>query len=151
MTRMIWRQAVFGSAILVTIAGCVLAFLMLSRGNPSVEQLSRGLVLGLPLIEVRSPRPGQLYAPGSLPVVVSFRPSERVAPGTFRCLLNGRDVTHQLSLGTHGAAGSVVPLREGENSLRVEVYARGFWPGRFFEDAVDVPFRVRGGLMLDRT
>ncbi|MBW2416229.1 MAG: hypothetical protein JRG76_17150 [Deltaproteobacteria bacterium] len=84
-------------------------------------------------------------------MVVSFPAFDRIAPGTFRCLLNGTDVTHQLTLGTHGAAGSVFPLREGENSLRVEVYARGLWLAQFFEDAVDIPFRVRGGLMLDRT
>ncbi len=128
-----------------------MAFVVLSGGNPSRERLRRALILGPSLLEVRSPRPAQLYAPGSLPVVVSFPSFDRVAPGTFRCLLNGEDVTHQLTLGTHGAAGSVFPLREGENSLRVEVYARGLWLGRFFEDAVDVPFRVRGGLMLDRS
>ena len=151
MSRMIRRLAVFGAAVLAAIAGCGLAFLVFLGGNASVERMKSSLVLGPPLIEVRSPRPAQMYAPGSLPVVVSFSSFERVAPGTFRCLLNGTDVTHQLTLGTHGAAGSVFPLREGENSLRVEVYARGLWLARFFEDAVDVPFRVRGGLMLDRT
>lgn len=151
MTRMIGRFTVFGLGALALVAGLLGVFLITSRGNPIEAALGSGLVLGPPVLEVRSPQPEERYAPGGVPVLVAFRAADRVARGTLRCLLNGRDVTHQLTTGANGAAGNVFPVREGENSLRVEVYARGLWTDRYFEDSVELRFRVRGARSLDRT
>ena len=148
---MIRRRALFGLAGIAGIAGLLMGFLIASRGSPLEEALSRALVLGRPLLELRSPEAGSSHAPGSVPVVVNIRSSERVAEGSFRCVLNGRDVTHQLTLGSNGAAGRVYPLRAGQNSLRIEIYAQGLWTPRFYQDAIDVSFRVRPALRLDQT
>ena len=126
-------------------------FLIETVGDAPNRALRRALFLGAPLLEIRSPQPAQLYAPGGVPVLVAYLDAERIAPGTLRCLLNGRDVTHQLTLGSNGAAGRVYPAREGRNSLRVEIYAQGFWTSRYFEDSIEIDFQVRSAHRLDQT
>lgn len=151
MGRMIRRLTVFGLAGAALVAGALGVFLITSRGNSLGESLRLGLFLGPPALEVRAPLAGELYAPGGVPVLVAFADAGRIAPGTLRCLLNGRDVTDQLTVGQNGAAGRVFPLHEGDNALRVEVYAQGPWSRRFFEDVVEREFRVRPALRLDQT
>jgi hypothetical protein len=126
-------------------------FLFMSRGNSLDRTLHLGVFLGAPVLEVRSPSSSERYAPGAVQVLVAWSDAERIAPGTLRCLLNGRDVTHQLTVGSNGAAGRVFPVREGSNSLRLEVYARGLWAERYFEDHVDLDFQVRPAPRLDQT
>ena len=151
MTRMIGRLTVFGLAGAALIAGLLGAFLVMSRGNSLESALHLGLFLGRPALEVRSPVETELYAPGGVPVLVAYADARRVAAGSLRCLLNGRDVTHQLTLGSNGAAGRIFPVREGDNSLRVDVYAQGLWTARYFEDSVELRFKVRGAPSLDQS
>jgi len=73
-----------------------------------------------------------------------------VVSETFRCVLNGKDVTRLLTVGANGAAGAIFPLRVGENHLRIEVFGRGWWAGRLFEDRIDARFRSRPPPALDR-
>ncbi len=111
---------------------------------------SRALLLGQPLLEIRSPAAGQAVAQGGVEIIVHFPAADRTASDTFRCLLNGRDVTPALTRGENGAAGSVLGAIEGENRLRVEVFGRPFWGGPWLEDAQEVRFRVRPLPTMDR-
>ena len=72
------------------------------------------------------------------------------AAETFRCFLNGRDVTEGLTRGANGAAGSLLGAIEGPNRLRVEVFGRPWWGGGWFEDAVEITFHVRPLPYFDR-
>lgn len=112
--------------------------------------LSRTLLFGQPLLEIRSPAPGQAVAQGGVEIVVHFPAADRTASDTFRCLLNGRDVTPSLTTGENGAAGSVLGAIEGENHVRVEVFGRPWWGGPWLEDAREVRFRVRPLPTMDR-
>ena len=107
-------------------------------------------LFGEPLVEVRAPASGQILPQGGVDVLVRFPKADRVARETFRCLLNGRDVTAQLTRAENGAAGSLIGAKEGVNRLRVEVFGRSAWLNRFLEDSVEVTFRVRPLLNLDR-
>ena len=76
-------------------------------------------------------------------MLVEFPDRERVIPGTLRCLLNGADLTGGLTRGDNGAAGSLYPLREGRNLLRIEVFGKGRWTDRWVEDFVEIEFETR--------
>ena len=114
------------------------------------ERARRLILLGTPLIEVLRPTPGQQLPFGGVQVQVGFADGERVAVDTFRCLLNERDVTHLLTLGSNGATGSVFGLVEGENRLRIEVFGKSWWSARYVQDARTVVFHVRLFPNLDR-
>jgi hypothetical protein len=89
---------------------------------------------GPSLLELVSPGSGEVVGTGGLEVVVRFPEIERVAPETFRVLLNGADVTEAFTTGENGAYGRLFALLDGENVLRVEVFAVPCWPpGLFFE------------------
>jgi hypothetical protein len=119
--------------------------------KPSLaRQGLRAAFFGRPLLQVTSPARGQILSQSGVEVLVRFPRAERVAPGTFRCLLNGRDITRELTRGENGAAGAVLGAQEGENHLRVEVFGRGAWLDRFYEDAEEVTFRVRPLPFFDR-
>jgi len=138
---------IFGPVALI--AGAALAaFIRLDAFTPAPELAPR-VVLGRALLDLRS-APPEVVPPGGVAVVVHFPDTSRVLADTFRCVLNGKDVTSLLSVGGNGAAGSVFPLRVGENRLRVEVFGRGWWPGRWYEDAVEVTFRSRPLPPLDQ-
>ena len=139
--------AVFGVSLLVF--ACLL--LIGSWEDTRTARLRRALFVGWPLLEVASPASDlEGWRPlGGIEVVVRFPSEQRVAPETFRCLLNGRDVTEQLSVGRNGAGGHVYPLQEGTNELRFEVFGRGWWATRYFLDGVDVRVRARSPLGLD--
>ena len=108
-----------------------------------------------PLMRLESPqRPaegeaGPLVPMGGIPVLVRFPENGRAQPDTFRCLLNGNDVTHLLTVGSNGVAGTVYPLREGRNRLRFEVFGKPLWGGRFYRDSMELPISARP-LALDR-
>lgn len=111
---------------------------------------ARLALFGSPLLEVNAPLPEQWIAQGGVQVVVRYPLADRTAAETFRCLLNGRDVTERLTRGANGAAGSVLGAVEGANRLRVEVFGRPWWGGGWFEDAVEITFHVRPLPGLDR-
>ncbi len=144
------RLGIFGASLLALGLAAWVAGLVLEQEGGLRRVAARLLFLGRPLLEFHSPRAGQLVPVGSIEVIVGFPSADRVVPETFRCLLNDRDVTPDLTLGRNGAGGSVHGLLEGENRLRVEVFGRGWWPGRFLEDALELTFRVQPLPAIDR-
>ena len=141
------RLRIFGISLLALGA---LAALALTGAGAGLRAAERWLFLGRPLLEFRAPQAGQVVPVGSIEVIIGFPAAERVVVETFRCLLNDRDVTQHLTLGRNGAGGSVQGLLEGENRLRVEIFGRGWWPGRFLEDARELSFRVQPLPTMDR-
>ncbi len=138
--------------MLVTVLGLSLlgAGIWAVFGRTAQEAAGRVILFGEPLLEVRAPHPGQWVAQGGVEIVVQYPVSERIAWETFRCLLNGHDVTDRLTRGRNGAAGSVVGAVEGPNLLRVEVFGQTWWGGDYLEDAVELTFRVRPLPALER-
>jgi hypothetical protein len=115
------------------------------------EGLRRSVFLGGSLLDLVAPpaEPADFHMLGGLEVVVRFPSEERIAIDTFRCLLNGADVTDLLTVGRNGAAGQVYPLLEGPNELDCQVYGRGWWTNRYFQDGARVSVRARGPLSFD--
>jgi len=145
--KMAHRLRIFGPVALIGLAA-VAALVRLMEFTPG-PPLGPRLVLGRALLELRSGLPADV-PPGGIAVAVYFPEPSRVVSETFRCVLNGRDVTSMLTVGANGAGGSVFPLRVGENHLRIEVFGQGWWSGRLFEDAIDVVFRSRPPPPLDQ-
>ncbi len=141
------RLRIFGVSLLALGA---LAALAPTGAGAGLRAAERWLLLGRPLLEFRAPKAGQLVPVGRIEVIIGFPAAERVVVETFRCLLNDQDVTQHLTLGRNGAGGSVQGLLEGENRLRVEIFGRGWWPGRFLEDARELTFRVQPLPTMDR-
>ncbi len=137
---MVKRLQIFGVSLLALGA---LTALVLTGADAGLWAAERWLLRGHPLLEFRAPKAGQVVPVGSVEVIIGFPAAERVVVETFRCLLNDQDVTQHLTLGRNGAGGSVQGLLEGENRLRVEIFGRGWWPGRFLEDARELTFRVQ--------
>jgi hypothetical protein len=92
---------------------------------------------------VGSPDSGVQMPMGGVPILVRFQGEGRVLPDTFRCLLNGEDVTHLLTVGVNGVAGTIYPLREGQNRLRVEVFGKTLWSGQYLQDSFELPIQAR--------
>ncbi len=145
---MVNRLRIFGVSLLALGA---LAALALTGTGEGLRAAERWLLLGRPLLEFRAPKAGQMVPVGSIEVIVGFPAAERVVVETFRCLLNDRDVTQYLTLGRNGAGGSVQGLLEGENRLRVEIFGRGWWPGRVLEDARELSLRFQPLPTMDRS
>ncbi len=102
--------------------------------GPGVGLTLALLWFGGSLLELESPKAGDVVGTRGIEVVVRFPEIERVAPETFRVLLNGADVTEAFTTGENGAYGRLFALLDGENVLRVEVFAALCWPqGLFFE------------------
>jgi hypothetical protein len=124
-------------ALAVPVVGLLVATLWQSHGS-----IARAVWIGAPLLELRHPLEGARVPFGGLAVVVEFPDRDRVIPGTLRCLLNGADLTGGLTRGDNGAAGSLYPLREGRNLLRIEVFGKGRFGDRVVEDFVEVEFET---------
>ncbi|MEE9281088.1 MAG: hypothetical protein V3V67_13020 [Myxococcota bacterium] len=139
----------FATGSLVTLLLLGAAALAWVGEGTFAERARRLIFLGTPLIEVLRPTPGQQVPFAGVQVQIGFA-GERVAVDTFRCLLNEQDVTHLLTLGSNGAAGSVFGLVEGENRLRIEVFGKSWWSARYVQDARTVVFHVRPFPNLDR-
>ncbi len=119
--------------------------------EPSLRlEARRMLLFGSPLLELQAPLDGQWVAQGQVEIIVRFPAVERTSSPTFRCLLNGHDVTTGLTRAENGAAGSVLGAIEGENHLRIEVFGRPWWGGPFLEDSLELRFHVRALPTLDR-
>jgi hypothetical protein len=148
---MLNRLRLFGVVALVTGAlASAAAVWMAGPGGPK-DRLRRLLFIGAPLFEVRIPAadPRGMRG-GSVELFVGFAPSERVAWDTFRVLLNGHDVTAELTLGRNGAHGKLLGLTEGTNQLRLQIFGRSWWGGHFVEDEQVVWLPVAGHPDLDR-
>ncbi len=142
------RRVAIGSLLTLLLAGGIG---LAGAGEGSLSERARRLVfLGSPMLQVLRPTPGQQVAFGGVEVEIGFPGRERVAVDTFRCLLNNRDVTHLLTLGSNGAQGAIFGLVEGENRIRIEVFGRGWWSARYYQDARTVVFHVRPFPNLDR-
>jgi hypothetical protein len=102
------------------------------------------------LLEVLTPAPGERVGIGGIELLVKFPPD--VAFGeTFRALLNGADVTDQLTTGENGSSGRLVGLLPGENRLRLEIFGRVPWaPDQVFEQARELHVWMRPPIELDR-
>ena len=112
--------------------------------------LTRAWWIGRPLIEVRSPRAGAALPQGGVQVWVVYPDLGRVAAETLHCELNGEDVTDRVATrAENGADGTIYPLREGLNRLRLGVFGRSLW-GRWVEDVVEIEIRARPLPPLDR-
>jgi|SRR4029453_13313132 hypothetical protein len=102
------------------------------------------------LLEVLTPASGDHVGIGGIDLLVKFPPE--VAFGeTFRALLNGADVTDQLTTGENGSSGRLVDLLPGENRLRLEIFGRVPWaPDEVFEQSRELRIWMRPPIELDR-
>jgi hypothetical protein len=146
------RQLLVFVVILLTLLGLLELRTQLGlTGVPLAEVWRAGLVTGPPLLEVRAPAELAWRPLGQVDVLVRFPDEARVRPETFRCLLNGVDVTAQLTVGSNGAGGSIFPLVVGRNTLRIEVFGEGYWdPSTYHQHRVELVLDARGPLTLDR-
>ena len=142
------RISLLFGVILLT-GGVLLGAALLMTGGDVLRQggLARLTYHGGPLLTLQSPEPGEELPAGGVEVLVRFPDRKRVASQTFRCLLNGEDVTHLLTVGQNGAAGSVYPLREGGNQIEVQVFGRGWYRSHYFMDRIEVPVQISVPLM----
>jgi hypothetical protein len=102
------------------------------------------------LLEVLSPAAGATVDLRGIEVLVRFA-SEDAAPETFRALLNGADVSEQLTTGENGSYGKLLELLPGENVLRLEVFGRVPWNrDHLFEQSRELRIRMRPPTDLDR-
>lgn len=98
---------------------------------------------------VETPVSGDVVPPRGIDVLVLFASHGRVAPETFRCTLNGVEVTQLLTTGENGAAGHLYGLLDGENVLRLEIFGRTWWSGdSLVERSREVRIRLRRRLDL---
>jgi hypothetical protein len=110
-----------------------------------------GVPFGDPLLRVEAPAPWAVVGPAGLEVMVRFTDEERVAPETFRVLLNGADVTENFTTGENGSVGRLHSLLDGENRLRAEVFGRSrLAPWLLVEQGHEVRVTHRRPLDLDR-
>jgi hypothetical protein len=106
---------------------------------------------GPALLRVVEPQQGTVVGATGVEVMVQFPEEGRVAPETLRVLLNGTDMTGELTTAGNGAYGRLYALLDGENVLRFEVFGRRWWlPGVLMEEAREVRFLVRHPQDLDR-
>jgi hypothetical protein len=103
------------------------------------------------LLRVVEPRQGTVVGAAGVEVMVQFPDEERVASETLRVLLNGADMTGELTTARNGAYGRLHAVLDGENVLRFEVFGRRWWlPGVLMEEAREVRFLVRQPQDLNR-
>lgn len=109
------------------------------------------LPLGSPLLRVEAPRAGEVVGPAGLEVMVRFMDVARVAPETFRVLLNGADVTESFTTGENGSVGRLHSLLDGENRVRAEVFGRSrLVPWLLVEEGDELSVTHRRPLDVDR-
>ncbi len=103
------------------------------------------------LLHVDAPVDGAVIGPDGLEVLVRFATRDRAAAETFRALLNGAEVTEDLTTAQNGAWGRLHGLLDGENVLRLEIFGRS-WTGsdRLVEHVREVRVRMRRPLGLNR-
>lgn len=125
------------------------------RVAASAGLLAIGLVPSLPpqgpvLLEVLAPAPGLRVGLGGFEVLVRFRDEVAVAD-TFRALLNGADVTEQLTNAANGSHGRLVDLLPGDNCLRLMISGRIPWaPERLFEQSRELHIWMRPPQGIDQ-
>ncbi len=103
--------------------------------------------LGSPAVEIVEPSAPARVETGGVAVLVRF-PGGRVRAATFRALLNGADVSGQLTIASNGAYGTVYGLLDGENLLELAVFAGGPWRPHVLVEEVHT-FRVVSRPPLD--
>jgi hypothetical protein len=129
----------------------LMALILAMAQEPALRAAVRQIWFGgRPWLEIHAPDGSQVVPLGGIEVLVGFLDEARVLPETFRCLLNNQDVTDDLTLGRNGAGGRIYGLIEGQNRLRLEVFGRGWWPGRYLEDVREVIIQVAPLPNIDR-
>jgi hypothetical protein len=145
------RLRFFGVVALLTGALASAAAVWMAGPGNFEQRLRRLAFVGAPLFEVRvQGEPAERFRTGSVEVFVGFAQGDRVAWDTFRVVLNGRDVTGQLTLGRNGAHGKLLGLTEGSNQLELQLFGRSWWGGSFIEDEQVLTLQVAGHPDLDR-
>jgi hypothetical protein len=92
-----------------------------------------------------------VIGPEGLEVMVRFTGEGRVAPETFRILLNGADVTEGFITGENGSVGRLHGLLDGDNRVRAEVFGKSrLAPWILVEQGHEVRVTHRRPLDLDR-
>lgn len=147
---MLNRLRLFGLVSLVTGAACAGAALGLAGPGGLGERAHRLVYFGGPLFRVLRPGAAPELGVGAIEVHIGFSPAGRVAADTFRCLLNGDDVTDTLTLGRNGAHGELRGLTEGPNLIQLQLFGRSWWGSRYVQDEHRIVVRVRGSGGLDR-
>jgi hypothetical protein len=131
--------------------GTRLRLALLAAGGLAIAWLGASTWGSPELLEVVAPRQGAVVGLDGVEVMVRFPSESRVAAQTFRVLLNGADMTHEITTGGNGAYGRLHSLLDGENVLRFEVFGRRWWlPGILVEEAREVHFLVRLPQSLNR-
>jgi hypothetical protein len=126
-------------------------FLVLLAACAALLPLSLVGRIGSPLLRLEAPRAGEVVGPTGLDVMVRFTDAARVAPETFRVLLNGADVTESFTTGENGSVGRLHSLLDGENRVRAEVFGRSrLVPWLLVEEADEISVVHRRPLDLDR-
>jgi hypothetical protein len=149
--RGVSRSIALGSLVLATALCGAGGWLLLDALVRCSGSLSCAMWLGSPLLELRAPAPGVVR--GSVPIVVRFPDRGRVSLPTFRCLLDGVDVTDRLTARADGVRGAIYPVRSGPVTLRVSIFGEGsaFGSGRFVEHSVELTVVVdTEAVLLDR-
>lgn len=106
-----------------------------------------------PTLEIVRPEPGERVGIDGVELLLRFREDAdpRITPPSFRVLLNGADVTRELTTGENGASGRITGLLDGENVIRVEVLGRPLWPaGLLTPERREVRVLVRRPLDFDQ-
>ncbi len=116
---------------------------------PGIASLVLLVPLGMPLLWLEAPPAGTVVGPEGFEVMVRF--AGRVAPETFRVLLNGADVTEGFTTGENGSVGRLHGLLDGENLVRAEVFGHSrLVPWLLVEESDEVSVVHRRPLDLDR-
>jgi hypothetical protein len=104
-----------------------------------------------PLLTVETPRGIETVGLGGVEVLVRFDAAGRAEPATFRVLLNGADVTDRLETAPNGAHGRLTGLLDGPNTIRLQVFGRGFWPPQMLvEETRELEILYRPPINIDR-
>src|SRR5512134_3104702 len=131
---MMRRLSLFAAALVGLAAG----WLLIAPGpGPTADLRAAGLrwlFVGQPLMQIQAPLSDHEVVVGAVDVLIAFAASPRVAVETLQCLLNGGDVTSELTFGRNGAVGSIVGLHEGENEIRIRVFGKPWWGDAYVDE-----------------
>jgi len=119
-----------------------------------VPMLGGGLAVTLfapPMLTLETPEEAETVGLGGFDLLVRFDAAGRAEPATFQVLLNGVDVTDLVETAPNGAHGHLNGLRDGPNTLRLQVFGRGLWPPAVLvEESREIEILYRPPLSLDR-
>jgi hypothetical protein len=128
-----WRMPRWLRCAVALLAGlaCAVLALAVSPGGPHI-------------VSVVTPRSGQVVGVEGVEVMLRLPEDGRAEPDSLRVLLNGADVTEDLTRARNGAYGRLHGVLDGENVLRIRVEGPSWWlDGRPYAKEREVRFQVR--------